>query len=288
MIRFSILVTSLLMLGCAGLKHGADLDLPPPRVIAILPVSGGLSALDRDLVRALLRNRLATRRVRVVENDWVDRKLIASGWLADEQFEPEKLDPVRVCTALQVDGFVIGSAFRESRLDLLLYFRRSFSGRLDWWNEGGSKRWWVEHSKSKSGGLVVQSGQILKAFRTTTGRAAPTGFTHNVEAWLDESLATLPEWSVAADDEEGRPTITSVALDVSADGRRVDVTASADPGAELRFDLAEARHVPMTEVAQGEYRGSYVRVPGSNAPVEPKLEVVWIRDRFGREGRHDG
>ena len=286
--RSIFLFALLSMVSCAGLRHGINLDLQAPRVVAVLPVTGDLSEFDREIVREMLRRRLATRQVRVVENDWVDRRLVAHGLLVNvEDFDPAILEPQEVCKALSVDGYVAGFDFAEGRLDLLLYFRRSFAGRLEWWDENGKKRWWVDHSRSKSGGLLVQSGQVFKAFRDTNGRGAPAGFTRNVEAWMDESLGTLPEWPLRSSSVGSEPAVESFAVDVSESGGRVDVRVVADAGAVLSFDLDEAKGIPMSEVSAGDYRGSYLRVPGSSMPGVPKLESVRIRDRFGREMRRD-
>ncbi|MCB9892187.1 MAG: hypothetical protein H6832_07640 [Planctomycetes bacterium] len=258
-------------------------------LVAVLPIRGSLASSDREVVREMLHHRLATLEMRVVDNAWVDRRLASAGLIdSRDDLVSDALEPATVCRALDVDGYVVGSEFEKCSTDLLLYYRRSLRGHLELWNRDGARVWWSQHSKARSGGLLVQSGQVYKALRDTTGRGAPIEFVRNIEGLLDDMLATLPEpREASAPDVMSEPTIRAASIERGEEAHedlwsvRIETVA----GSTVTFAIDGREGYPMTESKPGEYVGSYVRTPAPVETRDPRISSVVVMDRFGHRAR---
>ncbi|MCA8970330.1 MAG: hypothetical protein KDC95_11115 [Planctomycetes bacterium] len=273
--------SALTFTSCSNLRHGSS-DEAPPMLVAVLPIRGSLASGDRDVVREMLHHRLATLEMRVVDNAWVDRRLASAGLIDPrDELVSDALEPEAVCRALDVDGYVVGSEFEKCSTDLWLYYRRSLRGHLELWNRNGDRVWWSQHSKARSGGLLVQSGQVYKALRDTSARGAPIEFVRNIEGLLDDMIGTLPEpHEASAPDVMSEPTIHAVAIDRGQEDLwSVRIVTVA--GATVTFAIDGREGYPMTEAKPGEYVGSYVRTPTPIESRDPRVSSVVVIDRFG-------
>ena len=192
---------ALLTLGCGSLHTKLDKDVPAPRELAILPLAGDASLMDRELVRAMLKERLAVRYFAVLDNAWVDRVLAERGWLADpEAFDPTRLPLPAVCEALGTQGVVIGTEVGSSTFDIGLFYRRGFGGKLACSTAKGRLWYEGEYAATKTGGVLLKSGQIINAITDHVESGTSRGFIALVDEYLDTVLSALPELPA-----EGRP-----------------------------------------------------------------------------------
>lgn len=265
---------------CGSLHSKLDKSLAAPREVAILPFAGEGSAADHELMRAMLRERLAVRYVAVLDNAWVDRVLSEHGWLGDpETFDPSKLPLSAVCEALGTPAVVVGTGFGSSSFDIGLFYRRGVGGKLEWVTAKGKPYFEADYFATTTGGVVLKSGQIFQAILDTFESGTSRGFVALVDEYYDTVLGALPEYPI-----EGRPERPRANLEVAKiaaiDGDLFHVVAKGTPGLAVTFDVTpELVRVPASELRPGEYHAS-VRIPQGKLSGNVQARA---RDPLGRE-----
>lgn len=274
--RAPLLPFLLLAAGCSsGLTYRLDSG-PPPRTVAVLPFAGQAQLAELDAARALVLLRLRGRGLDVVADDVTDRCLAEHGWLADpSRYDPVAVDAGTVCAALGVDAVLCGTGFHDSSFNLLLVRRHGYSGELALLRADGSDWWHASHTAAATGGLLLQSGQVLTELQGQRSHGTPMMTLALLDQLIDEALATLPQ----NDGDRQLPPAPSLA-DVSVqrqqlgDGRdRVTVTAAAPALAALCFDLEPGpTGVPMAHT-EGGFVGQH------DLPAGSQLVTVRVRAR---------
>lgn len=270
--------------GCGAVAYRVRMDTPSPVSIAVLPLQGTAALGLRDATRQLLHSRLQQRGYLVPELAWVDRVLSQHGWLRDPAtVSLEPLAAGRLSAALQVDAVCIGTAFDESKFNILLLRRHAMSGTCGIFDAKGADYWSAEHAVSRSGGFLLASGQVITEVR----QQSEHGTEMAALALADELIADLAETvpSRAPGESWGpMPRVGDIEVRRTAQdrGQRLVVTARGSPGCSLRFSVPTVvEGVPMVAAAAEpeHYRGEYDL---SDMPGVHRV-VVLARDRFGRE-----
>jgi hypothetical protein len=284
-----------LILAACGVNAVVDEGVEPPRRLAVLPLEGTIPWRDRELIRSMLRERLRTLRLTVIENEYTDRVLSERGWMRDpERFRFDAAQLSEQCAALGVDGLVRGSAFDADELDVGVAFRDAIRGAVECHRSDGRRHWRIEHSETQSGGLALRSGQVITAVREQLEHGSSVAFVALIEDWLDTVLAVLPELPLEGFELPRAPRIEELVLATALRrgaelqrGDRIVVEVRATPGAILAFDLAPlVEGLPMVEVEPGRYRGEY-RLAADAGAGNPEVRIH-LRDRFGREDARAG
>ena len=278
--KHMVLVAFSLLAGCGSLHTRLDKDVPAPREVAILPFSGDGTLQDRELMRTMLRERLAVRYVAVLDNAWVDRVLSEHGWLGDpETFDAKKLPLPAVCAALGTQAVVVGTDFGTSSFDIGLFYRRGVGGKLEWITAKGQNYFEGDYVATTTGGIVLKSGQIIQAIVDTFESGTSRGFLALVEEYYDTVLGALPEYPADGLPQRPRGSLES-ATAAGENGNLVHVVAKGTPGLVVSFDITpELARVPAAEVRPGEYH-ALVRVAQGKLSGNVRVRG---RDALGRE-----
>ncbi len=288
----ALLVVPLLVAGCGGVQVERTPDLPAPRRIAVLPITGDATVRERQALRTLLREQLRVRSLAVAENGHVDRVLSEQRDMLDpEQFAlPDtglSADRIRsLCATLGVDGLLWSTDFEASRLRLPLYRRRKISATWQIYDRDGRAYWRASYSRGRSGGFLADTGQLFRAVAAEVEGDGDGQFQRLAASYLDDVLDTLPELPADGYPEHGEPAISSVESTVRRAGESdvIEVRIRATPGALVRFDLGpRLTGLPTRETAPGDYRGLYRRTPGDGTDGAQGV-TARIQDVYGHDG----
>ena len=274
------LLALLSLASCGSLHSKLDSRIAAPREVAILPFAGDGSLQDRELMRTMLKERLAVRYIAVLDTAWVDRVLSEHGWLGDpEAFDPKKLPLPAVCEALGTPAVIVGTDFGSSSFDIGLFYRRGVGGKLEWLTAKGNPYFEAEYFATTTGGVILKSGQIFQAILDTFESGTSRGFVALVEEYYDTVLGALPDYPVEGRPDRPRAMLESARI-AAMDGDLFHVVAKGSPGLVVTFDVTpELARVPTFEVRPGEYETS-VRI------AQGKLSgniIAHARDSLGRE-----
>jgi len=273
----------LLLAACSGLSSTLHDDLPQPHTLAVLPFAGDAPPPTRELARGLFAARLRELGYRVVEPVYVDRVLAENGWLADpDAFAMSALPLADAIVRLGCDGVLVADELDESHYNLLLLRRQAVTGHLRILDRAGREWWTASHKVAKTGGFLLQSGQVLTELRAQGMHGNSAATIALVDGLLEDIAATLPR-----DERSVEPTAPGRPLQVGAvevqrsgaAGTRLLVNATATPGACVWFDLGgDLVGVPMT--GSGDRFTGAIDVPAGVATTTLRVRA---RDPFGGE-----
>lgn len=275
---------ALALSACAGVTLTRD-GGPMPRTVAVLPLAGDADPRLRLLCRALLVSGLQQHGLRVAETDHTDRILAEYGWLRDPAaFRPEGMEVGSACAALGVDALAVGTGFDESSFNLLLVRRHSFAGDLELNRADGSRALRVGGSTARTGGFLLQSGQVLSELREQGEHGTPRASVALVDAFVDDVLAALPP-PTAGDGGEPAAAMAvalraaDLRLEAGDGGRaRLSVRGTVPPGTRVWLDLDPATNGVPARERDGAF--SVARDLDAARPVD----VVHLRARDGFGG----
>ncbi|HEX6813602.1 MAG TPA: hypothetical protein VF384_18430 [Planctomycetota bacterium] len=284
--RWPCLLACGLLAACAGLEVVRD-EWPLPQALALLPLQGEADPRLRTLCRALLRSGLQQYGLRVVETEHTDRILAEYGWLADpEQFAPDRIAVADACAALGVDALLVGTGFDEHRFNLLLLRRHAFAGSLLLRRPDGSAALQASGSATRTGGLLLQSGQVLDELRAQGEHGTPRASAALVDSFVDDLLAALPAPGPAAA-ATAAMAVALLAVDPGieqhGDESRLTVRGAVPPGTRVWLDLEpDLAGVPASE-RQGTFSVARDVDP---ARIPPRFRLR-ARDGFGNSASVD-
>lgn len=285
-VRRAPIAAALLLAACGGVSSKLRTDVPAPATIAVLPIGGDEAPVGlRDACRQLLHSRLVARGYRAPELSWVDRVLSEHGWMQDpERFalDPEQLPAI--LKALDADAAVLCEDFDESSFNVLLLRRHAVGGRVAMRYPDGREYWSSDHSAVAFGGFLITSGQVIAELRAQGEHGTPMASLALADEFTADVVGTVPERELAPP-EQPAPVVGNVETwrEKAPDGgQRVVVKARANPGCELRFELAPlVAGVPMVAMPGDAER--YLGQHDVPATASPQRLVVRARDAFGRE-----
>jgi hypothetical protein len=234
---------------CNSLSH--QVAGPAPARVALLPFAGTLAPADRDLARELLAFRLRERGYLVQDTAATDRLLSESGWLTDAAtFAPAAVPTATACTRLQVDACIVGTSFDRLQSNLVLWRRHALDASLALQRADGSPFWRANGRRTAHGGLVLQSGQLLRELQQQLDHGSPMQTLALLDDLIDAIAATVPSRSAAAaaDATAATPPLLATAVPMPP---HTTVSVDAPPTATVWLDLPGERAVPMASVGGG-------------------------------------
>jgi hypothetical protein len=283
--RAAVLAISLAALGsCSSLVTHRRPEVPSPRTVAVLPFAGEADPATRALLRGFAASRLAEERVLVLEREWVDRVLAEGGYLGDpDAFRFVQNEASAICARLGVDAVLAGDMVGYDKTELFVFHSRALRARFQLFARDGRRAWMAQHDVGSSGGVALESGQVLTALQRELGHHASRERAALAWRLVEEAFAGSGGFDGGMLQPETRPQVASVRVRVERNDRRewVVVEAEGSPGASARFDLGErVRGVPMFEPAPGRYRGIFERLREDGLDEQPAVRVE-LRDAFG-------
>lgn len=277
---------ALLLAACGGVSARVRSDVPQPARVAVLPLAGDAPACLREATRQLVHSRLRTRGYEAPEPAWIDRVLSERGWLRDPaRFDPKDLPLATLAQALDVDAVVVGTAFDESRFNILVLRRHAVSGELALRLADGREPWSSSHTTSTLGGFLLTSGQVFTELRAQGEHGSPMASLALADEFTADVLETLPRREQPRVDR-AVPVVRAVVARRTKVGNgetRFVVEAEASAGATLRFELDPyVAGVPMVASTGNPQR--YVGELDVPKDVVLKRIAVQARDAYGHEG----
>ncbi len=258
----------------------------PPKTIAVLPLEGDLAPRGRAIVRRLVGGLLADRGYVRIDDEIVDAELAAAGlapW--NSRWVPDDTTLASLARRLGAGALLVGEDFQDSSLQAGVFYRRGLSGRFRWFDgASGATLWSTEVGRSTTGGVALQSGQVLKALSETVASGSEDRFVRLAAAIALDFTDAVPAHPSATELGE-RPTVESVRFVAErralVAGDMLDLEARGTPGGRARADLAGlAMELPLAETSPGTYRARARIDAGMGVAGGPV--TVTIYDRFGR------
>lgn len=250
------LLLSPFLVACSGLHHARHDEVPRPASIAVLPVGGDAALPVRELARGLLGARLAEHGFLVAEFDVVDQRLAECGWLADpEAFAPGAVAPTAVAHAIGVDAVLLVDDCSETRWNAVLVRRHALSARARIVTQDGREWWRAEDTVGSTGGLLLESGQLLTALGGLGVHGAGAVSVDRVDELTTDFASTWPVATMAA---------TTGMAAATPRVRRAEIVRSADGERRL---VVEAEIASATAVAVVEIGDATIGVPMAGAGV---------------------
>jgi protein involved in polysaccharide export with SLBB domain len=283
--------------GCAGLETRLDPDFTrkQPETVAILPFSAVPSA-DADttarlpMVRQIFDAYFSNLGYHQPSLDDVDQRLRRANLMTPEAIQaagPKKLGEI-----LDVDAVVFGKEFEVSSTSAVIFYRRKITGKISLVGaRAGDSLWDAEYTESDTGGVLLDSGQVVQAISATIEVGRDVTFVKMAQAFCRTVVSSLPPATHDESPHDVPPDLTSVTVRVVGTaplraGDRVEVTVAGAPGGRGTFDL-KPLHVglPLSETTSGVYQGVYVVEPGeASASVAVSARLV---NRFGATARKE-
>jgi hypothetical protein len=262
--------------------------------VALLPFEA--RANDREaqvrleLFRSIFHSYLSDRGFHVLTPEYVDGRLRRAR--IDTPGQARAAGAAQLGEVLGVDALLIGDRIGVSSFNALLAYQRSLSGRFSLVSTGdGQELWRAEATEYDTGGVLIDSGQVIQAVSDTVAVGRDTAYVRLCQLFCRQVTATLPKVIHAADGSEPAPEIASVAVTQgrigtlrAGDAILVEVAGTA--GARGTFDLRPLRAgLVLVEGGPGRYRGVYTVLPGEAAPSV--TVSVRLTNAFGRDARKD-
>jgi len=290
--RIAGLLASLAMPACAAsTKVVQPLDGDPPSRIAVLPFEGDLSPRARAILRGLVGSLLADRNYAKLDDEVVDSRLALDGhapwngtWLpADEAL-------AAFGRSIGAEGLVLGEGFSDSRFSAGVVFRRGLTGGLRLLDSRTARTIWrAEVGSSDTGGVLLESGQVIRALADTIGSGSEEEFGHLAAALALDAARAFPE-NPRPLEIPARPRVESVSVtrsggdpappDLLVAGATVEIVARGTPGSHGRASVAGIDGaIPLVEGDPGVYRGRLRIEAGHGQGSGPA--VVCLYDAFG-------
>ncbi len=263
--------------------------------VAVLPIEGALADRAKSTIRRHLGSFLQDRGYATLDADLLDSRLTREGlkpweprWLpADDRIAAIGLE-------IGVDAILVGHGFDESNLSAVFFFDRSFSGRIRILSaKTGRTLWSAEASEGHTGGLLLQSGQAIRAISDTLSKSNEIVLEQLAVGLAMELVSDLPRNAkpVALGP---RPVVervsvapelrSSAAAQTLGAGDVLIVEAHGTAGGRGRAAVpGVAGSLPLVEQAPGVYRGS-MRIEAGSGVREGKVSVA-IYDAYGRASR---
>lgn len=267
-----------------------------PKRVVVLPVDGdgSLDSGARELLRSRLGGLLAAAGYDVIDDERADGELTRAGlqpwkpaWL------PSTEALAKLVRRLDADGAVVLSGFRASSTQALVYADRGIEGHvalLDVRSLRSVAKKAV--SAKRSSGVIVDSGQIVKAIGETAQNGSDQVLAALVIKAALEAAEAMPAPPKRGPATASRPKVDSVEVRRGDGSRRSDRALAAGDSVEIeargtRGGRARASlpgypgAIPLSEdPATGVYRGRLHIEKGSGEGMGEV--VVSIYDSAGR------
>lgn len=229
---------------CSGVTARVASDMPAPRSVAVLPISGSADPAARELARSLLASRLAAQGFQVVEAGYVDRVLSERGWLRDpEAFDIQQVPSGDAVRALGVDAVLRCDGLDAHSFNGLVLRRQSVGGAIHLVGADGREWWQASGTNANNGGFLLQSGQVFTEIRDQAAHGSPMAMVALLDGFVEDVIASVP-----SQPPPGAPLSPGLPLQLSdaavervpmpgSNRLRLRVRATATAGCQLTFDV---------------------------------------------------
>ncbi|HKD99488.1 MAG TPA: hypothetical protein VKE69_00645 [Planctomycetota bacterium] len=283
---------ALLAIACSsGARVTRELRGEAPATVAVLPIEGTLSPRAREILRRLVGSFVQGRNYAKLEDEAIDARLAAAGYAPwNPKWLPSDADLAKFARSAGADAVVVGDRFDDTRFSAGVFFQRGLTGRLRVVRARDAETIWsADVGSSSSGGLLLGSGQAIRAVSETVEAGSEATFGRLAAGLALDAIDLLPQHPKEME-VRARPVITDLkvkrALELHADGGPlaagdvVEIEATGTPGARARASIAgRTGDVPLPETAPGVYRGLVPIEPGSGTGSGPAVVVLY--DAYG-------
>ncbi|MBI3817574.1 MAG: hypothetical protein HY286_02695 [Planctomycetes bacterium] len=255
-----------------------------PRTIAVLPVDGSLPARERGILRKLVGGFLAEKQFTKLDDAFVDRELAleglrpwAAGWI------PDDAALARFGKKIGAEAFCTLSGFEDERVSAAVFYKRGLSGTVKWFDVASGKSIWTAPvSASRTGGLLLESGQIIKAVSNTIESAGEEQFV-TLAATIALELADAFPVGPAAVDAPAKSPVVSVRIESPGDLRPGDpltIRASGAPRCRAYARIGDSNlQYPLHEETPGFYAAT-IRIESGAGEIDGPVSVI-LYDELG-------
>lgn len=249
-LRF-LVICSLLATGVScknvSVKH-KEFEGFSPRTVAVLPADGTLPERGRRVLRNLIGSFLQEKQYIKIDDAFVDMELAKAGFEPwREGWIPNDAAIYQFGRALGADAVLCLSGFEDQRFSAGVLYRRGLAGMLRWMDTKTEKIIFTSDlSASKTGGLALESGQVLKAISNTTENGGEEQFARLAASVAFDFINSIPDAKITSE-LAGRPVVQSLQLK----GNDI-IYAGQTWGVELR-GTPRSRGMVMIEGCPGEY-----------------------------------
>jgi len=286
----------LALAGCGSLdtRSTPALTSRPPQVVALLPFDARPddpeAEVRLELFRLIFHSYLSDRGFHALTPEYVDARLRRARLDTPEQVRTT--GAARLGEVLGADALLIGDRIGVSSFQALLAYRRGLSGRFKLVStRDGQELWHAEATEYDTGGVLVDSGQVIQAVSDTVQAGRDTAYVRLCQLFCRQVTATLPKVVHRDESAEPAPEIASVSVGQGRSGTlrsgdKIEVEVVGTPAAMGAFDLRPLRSgLALVEGAPGRYRGVHTVLPGEAA--ESVTVTARLTNSFGRVVRKD-
>jgi hypothetical protein len=243
-----------------------------------------------ELFRAIFHSYLTDRGFHALSPEYVDARLRRAR--LDTPAEVRTAGAARVGEVLGADALLLGDRIGVSSFQALLAYRRGLSGRFTLVSTlDGQELWQAEATEYDTGGVLIDSGQVIQAVSDTVSVGRDTAYVRLCQLFCRQVTATLPRVVHRDEASEPAPEIASVSVGVARPGTlragdTIEVEVAGTAAAMGAFDLRPLRAgLVLVEGAPGLYRGVHTVLPGEAA--EGVTVTARLINAFGRVVRKD-
>jgi hypothetical protein len=275
----------------AATKVVQPLEGEPPSTIAVLPPEGTLSSRSKAILRGLLGSLLADRNYAKLDDEIVDSRLASAGY---SPWNPDWLPADEALASfgrsIGAEGLVLAEDFVDDRFSAGVVFRRGLTGTLRLLDaRTGKTVWKAEVGSSDSGGVLLESGQVIRALSETIESGGEEAFGHLAANLALDAAEAFPPNSRPRRIPE-RPRVETVRVtrlgasasppDLLVAGDTLEIVARGSAAARGRASIAGlAGDLPLVEEEPGAYRGR-LRIEAGHGQGSGPV-VVTLYDAFG-------
>lgn len=242
-----------------------------PATVALLPLE-----VDQDIQRERLQI-LSEATVRALKNQGYQ--------VFDPMFFNRFCKGVRcsnhkaLASRYGIEGFLRLKVKSLSRNDFLAGYYNTIDGNLSLEDIMGKELFLISHQESERGGLLFNTGQILKGFQSQIKNSGDSSFESLAERFARKIIQGFPIPSLSeADVQESLVKIKTVEAKMVRTGI-YQICATGTPGMQAGIVQRQQR-TNLREISAGRYCGNYRLPPGGKWSAE-------IRSPFGAVDREE-
>lgn len=269
---------ALLLPGCGpSIRSSLAPGAPLPASLAVLPseYSGEIPRERLNLVRSAVIHELRNNHFVVVE----DRVLSSVCSTPDC---PEKS---QLTKDYLVDGFVKLSITSFSRNNFIAGYYNQLNGSIIVSDSAGQELTSVDHTENESGGVLLQSGQVLEGILSQVKHSGDSAFDELADRFAKKVVEKLPSPNVSsrASQPEGLELALTSTSTVWSSPSSYTVCVDGTPHSFAYLVLSLTRS-SLRELRPGHYCGSFSALVAE--PFEG-IQAVELRSAFGNSLRRD-
>jgi hypothetical protein len=248
-----------------------------PQTLAVLPADYSVD-IPRgrvDLVHSALAQELRNQKFLVVE-DSVVQSLCSS---------PTCPERDNISKQLLVDGFVTLHLSSFSKNNFIAGYYNQLAGDITVTNSSGAELIKVSHTESDSGGVLLESGQVIQGIISQVKNSGDNVFESLAEKFAKSVVETLPRGQTTARTMKSEGAEVTL-LSTQSEWRSPNSLSVCAKGTPHSFAFLQTAGVlsPLRESSPGEYCGLFSTIALSS---QQQRNFIELRSAFGSSVRRD-